>query len=282
MEAKDKIYIKDLELIAYHGVLEEEKQLGQKFLISLEISTSLRKAGLTDDLNNTISYTEICDVVEKLFLSKKNDLIEKCGEEIAELILKKNDSIQKVKVTIKKPWAPIRKILDYAAIEVIRGRHKVFISFGSNLGDKKQNIEAALDKIGRLTNTKIIKTSSIIETEPFGNVEQDIFLNGVVEIETFMEADELLESLLSIETELGRVREVRWGPRIIDLDILLYDSDIINKENLTIPHPWMNERMFVLGPLLEIAPNVIEPLSSKRIRQLKEELEDKIKKSGIK
>lgn len=281
METKDKIYIKDLELIAYHGVLEEEKQLGQKFLISLEINTSLRKAGLTDDLNKTISYAEICDDIEKLFLSKKNDLIEKCGEEIAELILKKSALVHKVKVTIKKPWAPVRKILDYAAIEVVRSRHKAFISFGSNLGDKKENIQSALDKINRLPNTKVTKTSSIIETEPFGNVEQDLFLNGAAEVETFMEADELLESLLSIETELGRVRELKWGPRIIDLDILLYDSDIINEENLTIPHPWMNERMFVLEPLLEIAPNTIEPLSRKRIWQLKKELEEKIIKSGI-
>ena len=96
MRTKDKIYIKDLELIAYHGVLAEEKELGQKFLISLEINTSLRKAGLTDDLIKTVSYADICDDIEQLFLSKKNDLLEKCAEEIAELILKKNKTILEV------------------------------------------------------------------------------------------------------------------------------------------------------------------------------------------
>ena len=275
MRTKDKIYIKDLELIAYHGVLAEEKELGQKFLISLEINTSLRKAGLTDDLTKTVSYADICDDIEQLFLSKKNDLLEKCAEEIAELILKKNKIILEVKVKIKKPWAPVRKIVDYAAVEIVRKRHRVYISFGSNLGNKSENITIALDKINKLTNTEIMKKSTIIETEPFGNVEQDVFLNGVVELETLMDSDELLESLLNIEEEMGRVREIKWGPRIIDLDILLYDDDVINEENLTVPHPWMNERMFVLEPLSEIAPNAVYPLNGNRIWELKKQLEEK-------
>ena len=170
---------------------------------------------------------------------------------------------------IKKPWAPVRKIVDYAAVEIVRKRHRVYISFGSNLGNKSENITIALDKINKLTNTEIIKKSTIIETEPFGNVEQDVFLNGVVELETLMDSDELLESLLNIEEEMGRVREIKWGPRIIDLDILLYDDDVINEENLTVPHPWMNERMFVLEPLSEIAPNAVFHLIGNRIWELK-------------
>lgn len=273
----DKIYIKDLEIIAYHGVLKEEKELGQRFFISLEIETDFREAGKTDDLTKTISYAEVCDDVERIFLIEKYDLIEKCAEEIAEFLLIKYEQILEVKVKIKKPWAPIRKAIDHVAVEIARKRHIAYISLGSNMGEKKENLLKALSEISKLENTKIKNQSEFVITPPFGNVNQDDFLNAVIEIETLYSARELLNALLETEKKLGRVRDVKWGPRIIDLDILIYDSELINEKDLTVPHPWMNERMFVLEPFAEIAPNVIEPLSNKRIRVLKEELENKLK-----
>lgn len=273
----DKIYIRDLEIIAYHGVLKEEKELGQRFFISLEIETDFREAGKTDDLTKTISYAEVCDDIEKIFLTHKYNLIEKCAEEIAEFLLIKYKQIIEIKVKIKKPWAPIRKAIDHVAVEIVRKRHTAYISLGTNLGDKKENLLKALSEIDKLENTLIKKQSEFIVTTPFGNVEQDDFLNSVIEIETLYTPRELLSVLLEIEKKLGRIRDIKWGPRLIDLDILIYDNEVINEENLIIPHPWMNERMFVLEPFAEIAPNVIEPVSCKRIRELKEELENKLK-----
>ncbi|MGL5702811.1 MAG: 2-amino-4-hydroxy-6-hydroxymethyldihydropteridine diphosphokinase, partial [Cetobacterium sp.] len=110
-------------------------------------------------------------------------------------------------------------------------------------------------------------------TEPFGDVIQDNFLNACLEVQTLFTPQELLKALLNIELELGRVREIKWGPRVIDLDILLFNDMVIQDENLAIPHPWMCERSFVLDPLSEIAPNVIHPLERKYISTLKRDLD---------
>jgi dihydroneopterin aldolase/2-amino-4-hydroxy-6-hydroxymethyldihydropteridine diphosphokinase len=269
----DKIYINNLELIGTHGVFQEEKNLGQKFIISVEMETATRKAGKTGDLSESTHYGYVADDIEKLFTSKSNDLIETCAEEIAEMILKKYPLIAGVKVIIKKPWAPLRKIFENVAVEIERRRHKVYLSLGSNIGNKQENLLKAIDEISKLPNTKINKVSKILETEPFGNVEQDLFLNAAIEVETLLEAEEFLEAILKIELDMGRVREIHWGPRIIDIDILLFDKEIYETEKLAVPHPWMCERLFVLEPLAEIAPNVVHPLERKTINNLKRELE---------
>ena len=276
MAVKDRIYIKDLEIIAYHGVLKEEKELGQRFFISLEIQTDFREAGKNDDLTKTISYAEVCDDIEKIFLTAKYNLIEKCAEEIAEFLLEKYSRISELKVKIKKPWAPIRKAIDHVAVEIVRKRHKAYISLGSNIGDKEKNLNTALEEIKKISGTKIKKVSRFLITKPFGYTEQDDFLNAAAELETLLMPEELLKELLAVEEKLGRIREIKWGPRLIDLDILIFDDEVIDEENITIPHPWMSERMFVLEPLAEIAPNVVHPLSRKRIRELKNDLEKNI------
>ena len=276
MAVKDRIYIKDLEIIAYHGVLKEEKELGQRFFISLEIQTDFREAGKNDDLTKTISYAEVCHDIEKIFLTAKYNLIEKCAEEIAEFLLEKYSRISELKVKIKKPWAPIRKAIDHVAVEIVRKRHKAYISLGSNIGDKEKNLNMALEEIKKISGTQIKKVSGFLITKPFGYTEQDDFLNAAAELETLLIPEELLKELLAVEQKLGRVREIKWGPRLIDLDILIFDDEVIDEENLTIPHPWMSERMFVLEPFAEIAPNVVHPLNRKRIRELKNELEKNI------
>lgn len=273
----DKIYINNLELIAYHGVFPEEKFLGQKFLISVEMGTDTRDAGKTGDLNMSTHYGLVADDIERVFTSKSNDLIETCAEEIAEMILLKYYLIKEVKITIKKPWAPLRKNFENVAVEITRGWNKGYISMGTNVGDKAFNIGKALKKIGKLENTKITKVSSLLDTEPFGILDQDRFLNGVLEIETLLSAKELLDKLLRIEMEMGRVRLEKWGPRVIDLDILIFGSEILETEKLAVPHPWMTERMFVLEPLAEIAPNLIHPLEGKTIFNLKRRLERDLK-----
>jgi 2-amino-4-hydroxy-6-hydroxymethyldihydropteridine diphosphokinase len=127
-----------------------------------------------------------------------------------------------------------------------------FVGLGSNLGDRRLNLRMALQKISRLPGTKIIKTSKIIESMPQGGPQQPKYLNSVVKLQTGLSPLNLLRKLKKIEIMFGRRKSVRWGPRIIDLDILLYADRVINRRDLTVPHPQLFKRKFVIGPLLEI------------------------------
>jgi 2-amino-4-hydroxy-6-hydroxymethyldihydropteridine diphosphokinase len=138
---------------------------------------------------------------------------------------------------------------------------QVFLGLGSNVGDRASTIAKAIQELSALPDATFIRSSSLYETEPWGNHDQPAFLNAVVEIATQMQPHELLSNTLAIEARLGRVREERWGPRTMDIDILLYDDLVMDDSILTIPHPRMRERRFVLVPLLEIAPMCVDPRS---------------------
>lgn len=137
--------------------------------------------------------------------------------------------------------------------------HQVYIGIGSNVGDKKENFLEAIDRISKLPDTRVIKESSLYESEPLGD-SKDWYVNGAIEIETKFKPDALLEKFKNIERAMGRKKvKKRWGARIIDLDILLYDAAVVKKKLLRIPHPELPHRKFVLIPLSEIAPQVIHP-----------------------
>lgn len=140
---------------------------------------------------------------------------------------------------------------------------KAFISIGSNIGDRLKHLKEAVRALHSHEGISVLSVSSIYETEPVGYSDQADFLNLATGIETELSAHELLAVCQEIERELGRVRDVRWGPRTVDLDILLYNNDLIETEDLVVPHPRMHERAFVLIPLLEIAPAIGHPVTSK-------------------
>ncbi|MBK9337627.1 MAG: 2-amino-4-hydroxy-6-hydroxymethyldihydropteridine diphosphokinase [Lewinellaceae bacterium] len=149
----------------------------------------------------------------------------------------------------------------------------VFLGIGSNVGDRAANLRTAYNHIHRLIG-KVAKFSHIYETEPWGNEEQEAFLNQVIMINTTMDPRELLEAATKIEREMGRVRKEKWGPRIIDIDILFYGKRIIRDKGLEIPHPELHKRAFVLVPLLEIAPDLMHPVLKKPIDELYMACED--------
>lgn len=134
---------------------------------------------------------------------------------------------------------------------------KAFLSLGSNMGDRLEYLSKAIDKIAEIQGCNILNKSRVYETEPWGYENQEAFLNLCISIETSLSPYELLESLQAIELELDRVRKIHWGPRTIDIDILLFDDIICEDDKLTIPHPRMRERAFVLIPLYDIEKNLI-------------------------
>jgi 2-amino-4-hydroxy-6-hydroxymethyldihydropteridine diphosphokinase len=153
--------------------------------------------------------------------------------------------------------------------------HRAFIGLGSNLGDRKTNIRETEQRLVKLPETRIVKASSLYESEPLGDAKT-WFLNSVLEIETEFEPDELLKRTRAIEAAMGRkrVKGKRWGSRIIDIDILLFDNQTVAKRSLKIPHPEMHKRRFVLLPLSELAPHVTHPKLGVQICQLLAGLKD--------
>lgn len=143
----------------------------------------------------------------------------------------------------------------------------VYIALGTNMGNLKENIETAIKKM-KEAQISISKIAEPLHNKAYGKTDQDDFLNTVVEAETNLDPWDLLDALQTIETQMGRVRKEHWGPRIIDLDIVLYEDRIIETERLTVPHPDMKNRDFVLYPLAEIAPDLVHPIEGKTISQM--------------
>lgn len=147
---------------------------------------------------------------------------------------------------------------------------KAIISLGSNIKDRQGYLNQAIKSLQDFS--KIIKTSSFYETEPYGNKDQEWFLNAVISIETKLSPTELLEKCQEIENNLGRVRKEKWGARTLDLDILFYNNEVIEDKNLVIPHKEIAKRSFVLTPLNEIEPEFTHPVLNKTVKQLYQEL----------
>ena len=152
--------------------------------------------------------------------------------------------------------------------------HIAYIGIGSNIGDKLKNCEKAISEILKADRHKLLAKSPLFKTQPVGYTSQDWFVNGVIKIETDLEAHGLLRRLKTIESQLGRAETFRWGPRTVDLDILLFDNIEIHTEELQIPHPLIQNRQFVLVPLAEIDRNLMHPVLKKTIQELLTDLKE--------
>ena len=264
----DIIKIENIEVFAYHGVFKEENALGQKFLISLELYLDTRKAGKSDNLDFSVDYGKISDMAKNFIEQNLFKLIETAAEKLAEKILLEFKLIEKIKVELKKPWAPVKLHTDNISVIIERGWKTAFLSLGSNLGDKKNYLDFAVEKIKNSDFCEVKKVSDFIVTKPVGEVQQDDFLNGCIEIKTLFTPYELLDFINKVEEEAGRKRTVHWGPRTLDIDIIFYDDIVIYDDRLKIPHIEMENRFFVLKPLAQIAPFYKHPYYNVCVKEL--------------
>ena len=271
--AKDEIRIEMLEVYAYHGVFPEEKRKGQSFMINAVLYTDTRKAAQTDCLEQSTDYGDVCRFMVEWMKNNTYDLIETVAEKLAKEVLLKYDLILGIDLEICKPEAPIKQPFGNVSVKISRQWHKAYLSVGSNMGDKEQYIQGAIEALKEHSLILVRRISDLIVTAPYGGVEQEDFLNGAIEIETLLSPSELLGVLHEIEKAAGRVRELRWGPRTLDLDIIFFDKLVYEDDALVIPHQDVENRSFVLKPMSMLAPNYRHPVLGKTVSQLLEQLQ---------
>lgn len=276
MHTNDFIRITGLEILAFHGVLEEEKKEGQKFYLNVNLYYGMEKAGRTDMLSDALNYADCCEYISRIFTEKRFDLIEAAAEYVCKRLLCHYEVLERVELELCKPSAPIELPFSDVSVNLAREWHRVYLAVGSNMGDRQSLIENGIRELAEDDGVRKVRASRLIETRPYGPVEQENFLNGCVELETFYEPQELLALLHEIEAHADRRRELHWGPRTLDLDIIFYDNIIYDSKNLVIPHIDMDNRRFVLAPLSELCPDMRHPVSGHTVAQMLAQVDDRV------
>lgn len=268
----DCIRIRNLEVFCHQDLPREENVPGQKFVVSAALFTSTRKAGLSDRIEDSISCGNVCSLIRKEMTRQRDHLPERTAERIARVLLMEYESLHRVQIEIRKPWSPGLAHGDDVSVSIERAWHQVYIGVGSNMGDRAAYMDLAAERVRNLADCRRFRSSDILESEPYGYTNQDVFLNAVFRFETILEPMEVLDRLMEIEQEAGRTREIRWGPRTLDLDILLYDDLVTEDPHLIIPHPDMHNRMFVLEPLCQLNAYGVHPLLRERYIDIRRRL----------
>ena len=264
-----------MKVFANHGVLEEEKINGQDFYLNAKVYVDMRKAGLTDKLEDTINYDMICIYLAEVFAERTFDTIEAAAEYTLQEVIVNFPAIEAMELEVRKPHAPLTYVPEDISVTIYREWHTVYLSFGSNMDNPTGHINEAIIMLKDPYAIRNVKRSDLYVTKPYGPVEQNDFINGCLEMETYMDPEELVNYIHYIEDYFERDRTVRWGPRPIDMDIIFFDEYVYNSKTLTIPHIDMENRMFVLEPLSELCPGRRHPVSGKSVMQLKKELSER-------
>ena len=256
----DRIEIAGLRAVTIVGALPHEREIRQPLQIDLSLEVDLADAGRTDELGDTVHYGLVADQVTAVVTESKDVLLERLAARVAEEVLS-FDRVDAVEITLTKLRPPIGVDAATTSVSLRRTRAtldvtarpacRAFVALGSNLGDREGFLRGALAELGT-----IVAESHVYETDPVGGPDdQGPYLNMVVEVETTLDPFALLRRCQRIEAEAMRQRVVRWGPRTLDVDVILYEGVEIQSEELTLPHPRFAERRFVLAPLAEVAPD---------------------------
>ena len=264
----DFIKITNLKIFAHHGVFPEETKNGQFFYINAKLYLDCRAAGGTDDLMKSVHYGEACQFMTKFYEEHTYLLIETAAEKLAEALLLEYELLQKIELELCKPDAPIGLPFENVSVTIERGWHTVYLAMGSNMGEKDDYLAMGVEALKKQKEIRVMGVSDVITTKPYGVTDQDDFRNGAIAIQTLFTPQELLDVLHEIEEKAQRKRIRRWGPRTLDLDIIFYDKLVYEDENLIIPHVDMENRTFVLEPLMQLCPNYRHPILGKTVEQL--------------
>lgn len=257
----DRISLLGVRARGFHGVLADEKRDGQDFVIDIVLHVDLLPAGTTDDLALTINYADVGDDVVRRIEGPSLDLIESLAEQVAGDALVR-PGVRSVEVTVHKPSAPVGVPFSDVAVTIERTRAvPVVIALGANLGDAPRTLQCAIDDLGDAVQS--VRRAPFVSTEPVGGPDQPRYTNTVVLATTSLAPHELLGRLHAVEARHGRVREVRWGARTLDLDLIQYGdpasaADVVCDDLLlTLPHPRAHERGFVLQPWSRVDPDAV-------------------------
>ncbi len=268
----DEIKITGLKVFAHHGVFPEETANGQDFYVNAVLFLDCKPAGTTDDLTKSVHYGEVSHFITRFLQEHTYQLIETAAEHTVKALLSEYPLIEKVRLELCKPHAPIGLPFENVSVTIERGWHQVYVAVGSNMGDKETYMKDGIRELGAMPEIQIEKVSDFIVTKPYGGVEQDDFVNGAIRLRTLFTPHELLDALHLVEQHANRERIIHWGPRTLDLDIIFFDDIVYEDDDLIIPHVDMTNRDFVLKPLLELCPNKRHPLVGKTVTQLYQEL----------
>jgi dihydroneopterin aldolase/2-amino-4-hydroxy-6-hydroxymethyldihydropteridine diphosphokinase len=253
----DRIILTGMRFYGYHGVFPEESRLGQAFSVDVEIFADLQEAGVKDDIRKTVDYGKVYQTVKQIVEGEPFKLIEALAEHVARRVLDEHHNAREVVVRVHKPKAPIPGPIDGVTVEIRRKRTttRAYLSLGANLGDRLAHLAEAVHRLSNVPGVSLKAVSGVYETAPQGKLDQPDFLNAVIAVQTDLAPLDLLAAIHRVEEAMGRERKERWGPRTIDIDILLYGEESFDGVGLQIPHPRMGERAFVLVPLLELLPD---------------------------
>ncbi|MBO9579046.1 MAG: 2-amino-4-hydroxy-6-hydroxymethyldihydropteridine diphosphokinase [Microbacteriaceae bacterium] len=251
MTRLDRLTLTGLRAFAHHGVFEHERVNGQPFVIDVTVHLDLSTAGASDDLDATIHYGVLAEEIVHAVEHDPVDLIETVAERIALLVLG-HRAARIVDVTVHKPEAPITVPFGDVSVAIQRQWTRSVVALGANLGDREATIRQAVLALATHPSIRVVAASPIVETPALRvegvDEEAPAYLNAVVEIETALPPRALLAELHRIEDAHGRTREMRWGDRTLDLDIVTYGHERIADAALVVPHPRAHERAFVLAP----------------------------------
>lgn len=261
--ADDVIRLSGVRAVGRHGVLAAEHTTPQPFVVDVAMVIDTAEAGRTDALEATVSYAEVAADVVAVLEGDHVDLIETLAARIAEAVLTR-ELVEAVEVTVHKPEAPVGVPFADVAVTVCRlDTRRAVVALGSNQGEVATMLNRAVADLRALPRTRVTAVSPAVESDPVGEIAQPAFLNAVALLETTLRPGTLMRALHSIEAARGRVRDARWGPRTLDLDLVQYgdprdDTDVVSDgPYLILPHPRAHERGFVLAPWLLADPGAV-------------------------
>ena len=288
----DRIELRGLRVRGHHGVYDDERRTGQDFVIDAVLELDLSAAAASDDVADTVHYGDLAQRLADIVAGEPVNLLEALAQRLAEVCLA-DERVAAVEVRVHKPQAPIP--LEFADIAVTlsrRGRNRVgdldsgaegydggqqpppwegtrtVLSIGSNVGDRAGHLRSAVAAFG----DALVAVSPVYETRPWGGVEQDPYLNAVLLVDGPAVPAYWLGRAHAAEQAAGREREVRWGPRTLDVDVVAVDGVTSDDPALTVPHPYAHERAFVLRPWLDLDPDAV--LTGRRVAGLLAQIGD--------